>query len=265
VRLIDGEDTEIVPREEAERRAQETGLDLLIVSLDASPLVVRLIDYGKFKYELEKKQREAKKKQHVTTVKEIKMGVRIDDNDYNVKVDRARRFLEDHDKVKLTIRLKGREIQHNNLAFDLANQFVIDLEPCGTLEGRVRMEGRAITVNLSPKTSPSGAKKPTAPAPTTTATSTTPSTAPATPAYPHCYDFEGNHPTMPKMKTHRAGQKRYRLTAGGKLVRNCSGRSHLNGKKTSDRKRRLDSPTLVHETCIAKIRLELPYLKHARR
>ena len=157
MRLIDGEFNDVVSREEAERRAKETGNDLLIVSMDSSPIVVRLVDFGKFKYEQEKKQREAKKKQHVTTVKEIKMGVRIDDHDYGTKVNRAKKFLEDTDKVKLTIRLKGREIQHANLAFDLANQFVLDLEEVGVIEGRVRSEGRTISATFNPK--PASVKK----------------------------------------------------------------------------------------------------------
>ena len=160
VRLIDGDFNDVVPREEAERRAKESGNDLLIVSMDSSPIVVRLVDFGKFKYEQEKKQREAKKKQHVTTVKEIKMGVRIDDHDYETKVNRAKKFLEDSDKVKLTIRLKGREIQHSNLAFDLANQFVLDLEEVGVIEGRVRSEGRTISATFNPK--PASVKKPVA-------------------------------------------------------------------------------------------------------
>ena len=178
VRLIDGDFNDVVPREEAERRAKETGNDLLIVSMDSSPIVVRLVDFGKFKYEQEKKQREAKKKQHVTTVKEIKMGVRIDDHDYETKVNRAKKFLEDSEKVKLTIRLKGREIQHANLAFDLANQFVLDLEEVGVIEGRVRSEGRTISATFNPK--PASVKKPVAKsAPQSKLTATAVKTPPA--------------------------------------------------------------------------------------
>lgn len=148
---MDGEDNEVVPRAEAERIAEERGLDLVVMSLDASPPVVRLVDFGKFKFETEKKAREAKKKQHVMAVKEIKMGVRIDDHDYSVKMNRARKFLEQGNKVKCTIRLKGREVQHSALAFDLARQFVADLEDVGTLEGQIRLEGsRNITLNLNP-------------------------------------------------------------------------------------------------------------------
>ena len=145
------------PEKRPERISEESGLDLLVVSLETSPPVVRLVDYGKYKYELEKKQREAKKKQHTVSVKEIKMGVRIDDNDYQVKVNRAASFLDHGDKVKLTIRLKGREMQHTGLAFDLANRFVLALEDHGLVDGRVRQEGRTFVAHLSPK--PATAKK----------------------------------------------------------------------------------------------------------
>ena len=150
LRLITEEGTDIVSREKAEALAEETGLDLLVVSLESSPPVIRLIDYGKFKYEQEKKQRIAKKKQHVTEIKEVKMTVRIDDHDYGTKLNRAKKFLEQADKVKLSIRLKGREIQHNNLALDLAKRFVGDLKDEGSLDGRIQSQGRLITCVLSP-------------------------------------------------------------------------------------------------------------------
>jgi translation initiation factor IF-3 len=153
--------TEVMPRAQAETMAEESGLDLVVISLESSPPVIRLIDYGKFKYDQEKKQREAKKKQHVTEVKEVKMTVRIDDHDYQVKVARAKKFLQEHDKVKLTIRLKGREVQHSNLALDLANQFVLDLQEDGNCDTPVRADGRTISVIMSPKTAASatGVKK----------------------------------------------------------------------------------------------------------
>lgn len=159
LRLIDGEETRIVSRAEAEQLAEERGLDLVIVSLDSSPPVVRLVDYGKFKFEAEKKAKEAKKKQHVVDVKEIKMGIRIDKHDYATKKNHAAKFLVEGNKVKVTIRLKGRETQHAELAFDLANRFVLDLEDCATLDGTIRKEGRTLTINLSPK-KPKTAEKP---------------------------------------------------------------------------------------------------------
>jgi translation initiation factor IF-3 len=108
------------------------------------------VDYGKFKFEAEKKAREAKKKQHVVEIKEIKCGIRIDQHDFLVKVNNAQRFLYEANKVKITIRLKGREVQHTNLAFDLANKFVLHLKDHGTLEGSLRLEGRNLTINLQP-------------------------------------------------------------------------------------------------------------------
>jgi translation initiation factor IF-3 len=150
VRLIDGDSNTIVPRQHAEALARERGLDLLVVSLESSPPVVRLVDYGKFKFESEKKAREAKKKQHVVEVKEVKCGIRIDKHDYEVKLHNAQRFLQEGDKVKVTIRLKGREVQHSNLAFDLANRFVADLTAFGQLEGQIRQEGRQITLTFHP-------------------------------------------------------------------------------------------------------------------
>jgi translation initiation factor IF-3 len=150
VRLIDGENNTIISRKEAEALARERGLDLVVMSFDSVPLVVRLVDYGKFKFETDKKNREAKKKQHVVDVKEIKMSVRIDDHDYNTKLNHAQKFLEAGNKVKCSIRLKGRETQHSNLAFDLARKFVVDLQEIGTLEGDIRMEGRTITLHIGP-------------------------------------------------------------------------------------------------------------------
>lgn len=150
VRLIDGEENSIVPREQAIQMAQQRGLDLIVMSLDSAPPVVRMVDFGKFKFEAEKKAREAKKKQHVVEVKEIKMGIRIDQHDYQVKLSHAVKFLQAGNKVKGTIRLKGREVQHTNLAFDLANRFIVDLENYGTQEGQFRLEGKTITINISP-------------------------------------------------------------------------------------------------------------------
>ncbi len=140
----------IVSREEAERMAEERGLDLIVMSLDSSPPVVKMMDFGKYKFEKEKKAREAKKKQHTVDVKEIKMGVRIDTHDYEVKMNKAHGFLESGHKLKVTIRLRGREMQHPNLAFDLANKFVVDLQDVGSAESPPRLEGRQIVILLSP-------------------------------------------------------------------------------------------------------------------
>lgn len=151
VRLV-SEDQQygVVSRQEAIKLAEESGLDLIIVSLDSSPPVVRMMDYGKFKYEKERKERIAKKKQHVIEVKEVKMGVRIDKHDFEIKAVRAKNFLEEGDKVKCTIRLKGREMQHAELAFDLANKFIEFLKDHGQTDNAPKLEGRQITLVLSP-------------------------------------------------------------------------------------------------------------------
>ncbi|MFM7468480.1 MAG: translation initiation factor IF-3 [Vampirovibrionales bacterium] len=149
-RLIDGEGNRIVSRAEAEALAKEAGLDILVLNLEISPPVIKLVDYGKYKFEAEKKAKEAKKKQHQATVKELKVSVRIDDHDYQVKVQHAKKFLNGGDKVKLTLRLKGREMQHSNLAFSLVKQFVEDLEGYGIPDGGIRSENRVVYVVLSP-------------------------------------------------------------------------------------------------------------------
>lgn len=151
VRLIsDDEQFGVVSRKDAERMAEERGLDLIIISLESSPPVVRMTDYGKFKFERDKKAREARKKQHTVEVKELKMGVRIDTHDYSVKLKHGQTFLESGHKVKLSIRLRGREMQHSNLAFDLANRFIVDLKDFGTPDAQPKLEGRQINLILSP-------------------------------------------------------------------------------------------------------------------
>jgi translation initiation factor IF-3 len=151
VRLVDEDGNRVMTKEAALQLADDTGLDCILVSPDSDPPVVRLMDYGKFKFEAEKKAREAKKKQHTVNIKEIKFGIRIDDHDYGVKLNRARKFLDAGDKVKTTIRLRGREIQHVDLAFQLAQRFVDDLEDIAQLEGQIRRDSaRQITLNFQP-------------------------------------------------------------------------------------------------------------------
>ena len=151
VRLVSEEQQYgVVSRQEAEAMAQEQGLDLIIMSLDSSPPVVKMMDYGKYKYEKDRKDRQARKKQHVIEVKEVKMGVRIDKHDFEIKSKRAQSFLQEGDKVKCTIRLRGREMQHSELAFELAKKFIEFLKEDGTPDNNPRLEGRQITVVVSP-------------------------------------------------------------------------------------------------------------------
>lgn len=147
----DGGQVGIISRDEALELAEEKGLDLVLVSDTADPPVCRVMDYGKYKFEQEKKAREAKKKQHTSDVKEVKMRYKIDEHDYQVRVRSAERFLKSGDKVKATITFKGREIQHAHLAEELLNRMAKDLEGVAELQQAPKKEGRNMMMMLSPK------------------------------------------------------------------------------------------------------------------
>ncbi|NEP11837.1 MAG: translation initiation factor IF-3 [Symploca sp. SIO2C1] len=148
---IDGEQLGILSPQDALRMAEEKGLDLVLVSDKADPPVCRIMDYGKYKFEQEKKAREARKKQHTADVKEVKMRYKIEDHDYQVRVNNAQRFLKSGDKVKATITFRGREIQHSNLALDLLKRMAKDLEEVAEIQQAPKREGRNMMMLLSPK------------------------------------------------------------------------------------------------------------------
>lgn len=153
IRVIDtdGGQLGIITPQEALRIAEEKELDLVLVSDKADPPVCRIMDYGKYKFEQEKKAREARKKQHTADVKEVKMRYKIEDHDYQVRVNQAERFLKSGDKVKATITFRGREIQHSNLAEDLLKRMATDLEPLAEVQQAPKREGRNMMMLLSPK------------------------------------------------------------------------------------------------------------------
>ncbi len=153
IRVIDTDGTQlgIISPQEALRIAEEKELDLVLVSDKADPPVCRIMDYGKYKFEQEKKAREAKKKQHTADVKEVKMRYKIEDHDYQVRVNQAVRFLKDGDKVKATITFRGREIQHSDLAEDLLKRMATDLEDVAEVQQAPKREGRNMMMLLSPK------------------------------------------------------------------------------------------------------------------
>ncbi len=153
IRVIDtdGDQLGILTPQEALRLAEEKELDLVLVSDKADPPVCRIMDYGKFKFEQEKKAREARKKQHTADVKEVKMRYKIEDHDYQVRVNQAVRFLKDGDKVKATITFRGREIQHSDLAEDLLKRMATDLEELAEVQQAPKREGRNMMMLLSPK------------------------------------------------------------------------------------------------------------------
>jgi translation initiation factor IF-3 len=141
----------IITPQEALRLAEAEGLDLVLVSETADPPVCRIMDYGKYKFEQEKKAREAKKKQHTADVKEVKMRYKIDEHDYQVRVNQAERFLKSGDKVKATITFKGREIQHSHLAEELLNRMATDLKELAEIQQAPKKEGKNMMMLLAPK------------------------------------------------------------------------------------------------------------------
>ena len=153
IRVIDSDGAQlgIITPSEALEIADERELDLVLVSETADPPVCRIMDYGKYKFEQEKKAREAKKKQHTADVKEVKMRYKIDEHDYQVRVTQAKRFLKAGDKVKATVNFRGREIQHAHLAENLLKRMATDLEPLADIQQAPKREGRNMMMFLSPK------------------------------------------------------------------------------------------------------------------
>ena len=153
VRLIeaDGTNVGIVDRETALRKADESGLDLVEISPNADPPVCKILDIGKFKYEEQKRKNEARKKQKVIEVKEIKLRPNIDDHDYEVKMRAMKRFLEEGDKVKVTLRFRGREMAHVELGHQLLQRVKSYFEADAKVEQEPRSEGRQIVMVVAPK------------------------------------------------------------------------------------------------------------------
>lgn len=153
VRLIDekGENHGVVETVAALKIASDAGLDLVLINPNQDPPVAKILDYGKYKYELEKRAKEAKKKQHTVEVKEVKIRYKIDTHDYQVRIKSIQKFIGQGNKVKIIIMLRGREMQHANLAFDLANKFLEDLkDELLIVEKRPLLEGRNVTMYLAP-------------------------------------------------------------------------------------------------------------------
>jgi len=155
VRLIDenGQQVGIVPIKEALALAEERGLDLVEIAPQARPPVCKIMDYGKFKYELKKKEREARKKQreHQIEVKDIRMKVRIDEHDLKVKLKHMKEFLEEGDKVRVRIRFRGRENAHPELGDKLFGRIVQELQDVGEVEAQPKREGPFLVFTLAPK------------------------------------------------------------------------------------------------------------------
>ena len=154
IRLIGstGEQLGIMSAAQAQRIADEQGLDLVKISQQATPPVCKLMDYGKFRFEQGKREKEAKKNQHVVEIKEIRMSPGIDVGDFNTKLKNAQKFLADGNRVKVSVRFRGREMAHTDIGKDLLVRFAEQCAEVATLDKEPKLEGRSMSIFLSPKT-----------------------------------------------------------------------------------------------------------------
>lgn len=154
IRLIGstGEQLGIMSAAQAQRIADEQGLDLVKISPQATPPVCKLMDYGKFRFEQGKREKEAKKNQHVVEIKEIRMSPGIDVGDFNTKLKNAQKFLADGKRVKVSVRFRGREMAHTDIGKDLLVRFAEQCAEVATLDKEPKLEGRSMSIFLSPKT-----------------------------------------------------------------------------------------------------------------
>ncbi|MFN3972322.1 MAG: translation initiation factor IF-3 [Gemmobacter sp.] len=153
IRLIgaEGENVGVVSPARALAMAEEAGLDLVEISPTAVPPVCKIMDYGKFKYEQQKREAEARKKQHIIEIKEIKFRPGTDTHDYEVKMRSVMKFLGEGDKVKVTLRFRGREMAHQQLGLELLNRVADDVGEAGKIESMPRLEGRQMVMMIGPK------------------------------------------------------------------------------------------------------------------
>ena len=153
VRVIgqDGEQLGIMSSREAMKLAREADLDLVKIAPTAKPPVCKIIDYGKYRYEMARKEKEAKKKQRTMEIKEVRLSPNIDTNDLNTKANQARKFLSKGDKVKVTLRFRGREMAHVNYSKQILDNFIEKLEDIAVVDKKPKMEGRSMVMFLSEK------------------------------------------------------------------------------------------------------------------
>lgn len=160
VRLVsaDGEQLGIMTAQEALSKAEEANLDLVKISPNAVPPVCKLMDYGKFKFEQTKREKEAKKNQRVVEIKEVRMSPSIDVNDFNVKLRNAQKFLSEGNRVKVTVRFRGREMAHTDIGRNLLVKFAQECAEVAALDKEPKLDGRHMSIFLSPKAAKEGKK-----------------------------------------------------------------------------------------------------------
>lgn len=151
IRLIDGEQSQVISTRDALKIAEENGMDLVMVSPTANPPACKIMDYNKFLYEHAKKQKEAKKNQKVVEIKEIRLSATIEEHDIDIKCNNAKKFLEDGNKVKVSIRFKGRQNNYTNLGSKVFNTFIAKLDNLAVIEKSAQLEGKNMFMVISPK------------------------------------------------------------------------------------------------------------------
>ncbi len=223
VRLIgqDGEQLGIMPVREAMKLALDAELDLVKIAPGAKPPVCKIIDYGKYRYELVRKEKEAKKKQKTVEIKEIRLSPNIESNDLNTKINAAKKFILKGNKVKITLRFRGREMAHIQNSKHILDDFAQELAEIATVEKAPKLEGRSMSIVLT--------------------------------------DIKEEF-KMPKMKTSKSAAKRFKKTGTGKLKRNKAYKSHILTKKSAKRKRNLRKSTVTDATNVKNMKRILPYL-----
>ena len=230
VRVIgaDGTQLGIMSAREAFKLAQEAELDLVKIAPTAKPPVCKIIDYGKYRYEMARKEKEARKKQKTVEIKEVRLSPNIESNDLNTKINAARKFITKGDKVKVSLRFRGREMAHVQNSKHILDDFAEALSEIATVEKAPKMEGRSMTMVLA--------------------------------EYGFLDYLSRRNFIMPKMKTSRAAAKRFKKTGTGQLKRNKAYTSHILTKKSAKRKRNLRKATTADKTVIKTIKKKLiPY------
>ena len=252
VRVIDdtGQQLGIMPPQQALTIARQKGLDLVEIAATATPPVCRIMDFGRYQYQEQKRARQAKKHQKIIEVKEIKFRPKVDEHDYQFKKKHIERFLEDGDKVKATIFFRGREMAHPEIGRRILERLIQDLTEVAIAETAPRQEGNQMHTILSAR---AGAKR----------------TAPKPPRE-RCAVSNGARPKqttkrtsseraiMPKLKTHRGAAKRFKKTGTGKFVRASAFKRHILTSKTRSRKRKLRGTIVAADADQAKLRLMMP-------
>lgn len=147
----DGAQLGVMPARDAQHLADEAGMDLVKISPNAVPPVCRIMDYGKYRFEQAKKEKEARKNQHIVEIKEVRLGLNIDVGDFNTKVAQATRFLQHGDKVKVSIRFRGREMAHPELGLEPMHRFAKALAELASIEKPAKLEGRNMLMFLAPR------------------------------------------------------------------------------------------------------------------